>query len=101
MKAESPRLPYGEWPAHNARVDDFAMVRTILAVKGIVGDLAVLIGALPVGDHQGSHTCTVEAAGYHWSFRGSIFDEHPEAPGFIRVWIRSEGDITVRPIEVK
>jgi len=99
MEAESPRIPYGEWPAHNARVGDAAMERSILAAKGIDGDYVVLIGALPIGNHQGSHDCAVDAAGYHWSFRGSVFEERAEAPGFVRVWIHSNGDIAASPIE--
>ena len=98
MAAETTRLPYGEWPARNARMGDIALVRAVLAVKGIDGDHAVLIGACPIGNHQGSHECSADAGGYHLSFRGSVFDERPEAPGYVRVWVRSDGDISAEPL---
>jgi len=92
-------FPMGEWPARNARMGDVALGWAVLAVKGVAGDHAVLIGDCPVGNHQGSHDCSVDAGGYHWSFRGSLFDETPRDAGQVRVWVRSEGEITAEPIE--
>jgi hypothetical protein len=99
MQSESLRLPYGEWPAHHAYIDEIALDWAILAVKGIDGDRAVLIANCPPGDHQGTYLCSADAAGYHWSFRGSVIDERAEQPGHVRIWIRSDGDITVTSIE--
>src|SRR4051794_16182873 len=101
METASARPPYGEWPARNARMGDVALVWAVLAVKGVDGDHAILIGACPIGNHQGPYDCSAEAAGYRWSFRGSVFDERAEESGSVRVWIRSDGEITAALIEAE
>ena len=82
-------------------MDDVPLVRAVLAVKGVDGDTAVLIGACPIGNHQGVHECIADSGGYRWSFRGSVFDERAEAPGYVRIWIRSDGVITAEPIRAE
>jgi hypothetical protein len=101
VTTESSRLAYGERPAHNAQMGDVTLIRAVLAVRGVGGDSAVLIGACPIGNHQGSHDCSADAGGYRWSFRGSVFNERAEEPGYVRLWIRSEGDITAERLEAK
>src|SRR5438128_2107642 len=92
---------YGEWPAHNARMDGIELDFAILAVRGVDGDNAVLIGVCPSGDYQGQHDCSAEANGYQWSFSGSIFDERGEGPGRVRLRIMSEGEVIAQPMETR
>src|SRR5579862_2051136 len=100
MDRGSSRLPYGEWPARNARMGDVALAWAVLAVKGMGGDHVVLIGDCPLGDYQGVHDCSVEAGGCLWSFRGSVIDEKTEQ-GRLRVWVHSDGPVTADPIEAQ
>jgi hypothetical protein len=97
MSVSLSQHPYGEWPARHARIGNVELGSAMLAVKGVDGDHAVLIGSCPPGDYSGTYDCSAEAAGYHWSFRGSVFDQHKMAQQ-IRLWVRAEGELAVRPI---
>ncbi len=92
---------YGEWPAHHARMGDLELTFTVLSVKVVDHNVAVLIGVCPAGDHRGSHDCSAEANGYRWTFRGSVFDQRGEGAGRVRVRVMSEGDVAAEPLEEK
>jgi len=94
----SSRIPYGEWPARNARMGDVELTWAMLAVKGVSGDVAVLIGNVPVGDYPVAQECSVNAVGYQWSFHGKLFEQRPEGADHLRVRIRSEGSLTLTAI---
>ena len=98
MTAPGGIPPYGEWPARNARMGEVALAWAMLAVKGVGGDHVVLIGDCLPGSYQGPYDCAADAGGYRWSFRGSVFDRTPRDAGRVRVWIRSEGDVSAGPI---
>src|SRR4051794_39825900 len=100
MSAHSSLPCYGEWPAHNARMDEVALDFAVLATRAAEDrEIAVLIGVCPVGLYEGSHACSVNANGYRWTFLGSIFEEHGAGPDRVRLRIMSEGDVTAEPIE--
>src|SRR4051812_10317180 len=99
MNDGMPRLPYGEWPAREARVGEIHLQWAILAVKGVDGDHAVLIGTCPRGKYPGAYDCSANAGGYHWSFQGSVIDEQLHGTDEMRVWVRSLGDLRVNPTE--
>jgi len=66
MEPGVPRLPYGEWSARNARLGDIHLEWAILAVKGVGGDHAILMGTCPRGEYPATtYDCSADAGGYH------------------------------------
>jgi hypothetical protein len=98
---EKRDLPFGEWPAHTARFGDTELTFSILVVRHTDADMVVLIGSCATGDYQGPRDCYAEAAGYRWTFRGSVFEEQPQETGRVRLRIRSEGDFTVERMDTR
>ncbi len=96
-----PDLPYGEFPAHNARMDDIALSPAILVVRNPTGDHdeAFLVGDVPPGNYQDEpHDCVAEASGYRWTFQGRAVLTEPVADK-LRVWVGSSGgDVSAEPL---
>jgi hypothetical protein len=92
------RIPYGEWPARHAVVGEVELTWAMLAAKGVNGDQVVLIGSCAPAEYDGSYECSADAAGFQWSFRGSVIDQQPDASGQVRLRVRSDGELTIRQI---
>jgi len=76
---------------------DIALQWAVLAVKGVDGDQAVLIGTCPRGEYSAIWECSADAGGYHWSFQGSVIDQQAHGTDEMGVWVRSLSEISLEP----